>query len=51
MTDNELQLLSMIRENDNPERAFVKAIEIILSYLNHHESFESKLFVDSLELV
>ena len=51
MTENELKLLSIIRENDNPERAFETAIEIILKYLNHPESFESTLSVDSLELV
>lgn len=49
MTNNEIELLTLIRENDNPERAFVTAIEIILSYLTHPESFESKPFVDSLE--
>ncbi len=49
MTNNEIELLNLIRENDNPERAFVTAIEIILSYLNRHEPSESKLSVDSLE--
>lgn len=34
MTDNEIKLLNMVRENDNPERALVIAIEIILQYLN-----------------
>lgn len=33
MTNNELELLTMIRNNANPERAFVKAIEIIIKYL------------------
>ena len=33
MTNNELELLTMIRNNPNPERAFVKAIEIIVMYL------------------
>ena len=42
MTNNELKLLSMIRENDNPERAFVKAIEIIVKYLEQLESFEEQ---------
>ena len=51
MTDNELHLISIIRENDNPERALVTAIEIIIKYLNHPESFESTLSVGSPELV
>ena len=40
MTNNELELLSMIRENDNPEQALIKAIEIIIKYLEQPESFE-----------
>ena len=51
MTDNEIKLLSMVRENDNHEQALTTAIEIILKYLNHPESFESTHSVDSLELV
>lgn len=51
MTDNEIKLLNIIRENKNPEQALVTAIEIILSYLNHHESSESKLSVDFPECV
>lgn len=50
MTDNELKLLSMIRENDNPERAFVKAIEIIIKYLERPESFEEPSLVYSQAL-
>ena len=33
MTANELKLLNLIRENANPERALIKAIEIIIKYL------------------
>lgn len=40
MTNNELELLHIIRENENPEQALNIAIEIILSYLEQHESFE-----------
>ena len=50
MTNNELKLLSMIRENDNPERAFVKAIEIIIKYLEQPESFEESSLVCSQAL-
>ncbi len=51
MTNNEIELLTLIRENDNPELALVTAIEIILTYLSHPESFESTLSVGSPELV
>lgn len=37
MTNNELELLNLIRTNDNPEQALVKAIEIILLWLSHPE--------------
>lgn len=34
MTNNELELLKLIRTNDNPDEAIIKAMEIILSYLS-----------------
>ena len=40
MSETELKLLSMIRENDNPGQALIMAIEIILKYLEQPESFE-----------
>lgn len=40
MTETELKLLSIIRENDNPEQALVTAINIIIKYLEQPESFE-----------
>lgn len=33
MTNNELELLNLIRESANPEQALVIAIEVILDYL------------------
>lgn len=30
MTDNEIKLLNMVRENENPEQALITAIEIVL---------------------
>jgi hypothetical protein len=39
MTRNELELLNMIRDHDNPEIALETALEIIISYLERHESF------------
>lgn len=41
MTENEIKLLDLIRENDNPEQALSKALEIIVWYLNHHALFEA----------
>lgn len=40
MTNNEIELLNVIRESDNPEQAIIIAIDVILSYLKQHESFE-----------
>ena len=40
MTENELKLLSIIRENENPEQALITAIELIIKYLEQPESFE-----------
>ena len=40
MTKNELELLNLIRENDNPEQALIIAIEILISCLEQPESFE-----------
>ena len=37
MTENEKELLAIIRENENPEQAIVIAIETIISYLTQHE--------------
>lgn len=49
MTTNELELIEMIRNHKNPEKAFVTALEIILSFVNHHESSESKHSVGARE--
>ena len=40
MTENEKELIKIIRENDNPEQALVTATVIILDFLKQHESFE-----------
>lgn len=33
MTENEIELIEMIRNNPNPEQALVTAIEIIIDFL------------------
>ena len=45
MTNNEIELLKLIRENDNPEQALVTAIEIIILCLTQPESFEEPSLV------
>ena len=39
MTDNELKLIKLIRENDNSEEAIIKAVSIITSFLEREKSF------------
>jgi hypothetical protein len=39
MTENEKELIRMIRENDNPEQALMTATVIILNYLKQRESY------------
>lgn len=38
MTDNERELMDMIRNHKNPEEALKGAISVILAYLALHES-------------
>ena len=45
MTENEKELIKMIRENDNAEQALMTATVIILGYLKQHESFEGQVSV------
>ena len=35
-----MELIRIIRENDNPEQALLTATLVILDYLKQHESFE-----------
>ena len=46
MSKNEIELINMIRENDNPEQALMAAAVIILGYLKQHESSEEPSAVD-----
>ena len=38
MTENEQELINLIRENDTPEQALMAATVIILGFLKQHES-------------
>ena len=40
MTENEKELIRIIRENDNSEQALLTATAIILGFLKQHESSE-----------
>lgn len=40
MTENQNELIRIIRENDSPEQALMTAILIVLNYLKQHESSE-----------
>ena len=42
MNENEVELLRMIRENDNPEQAVLIAIDVILGYLTQPGSSEGQ---------
>lgn len=42
MTDNEQELINLIRGNDNPEQALMTATAIILDFLKQHESSEAR---------
>ena len=46
MTENELKLIKLIRENDNPEQALMTATLVILDYLKQHESSEEPSVAD-----
>lgn len=50
MTENEYELIRIIRENDNSEIALVTAVETILSYLKQHESSQEQAAADLREL-
>ena len=39
MTENERKLIDMIREQSDPASAIVIAVNVIISYLEQHESF------------
>ena len=42
MTDNEKQLIKMIRESKNPEEALLMAVRIISSLLNQEQNAEEQ---------
>ena len=49
MTENELTLLSIIREHEHPEKAMAAAMQIICWFLMQHESSVKPFAADSRE--
>ena len=45
MTENEKELIKLIRDNDNPEQALMTAAVIILGFLKQHESSVTQVAV------
>lgn len=50
MTENERELIKIIRENDDPEKALCTAVETILSYLAQHGSCQEQVSAGLREL-
>ena len=42
MTENKVELLKLILENDNLDQAVMTAAAIIFDFLNHHESAQEE---------
>ena len=40
-----MELINLVRENDNPEQALLTATLVILDYLKQHESSEAPVSV------
>lgn len=50
MKNNEIELLKLIRENDNPTSALMTATLIVLGFLKQHESSVEQESADLQEL-
>ena len=50
MTDNEIKLIKLIRENSHPEKALVIALATIYWYLTRSQSFATPSVADFQEL-
>lgn len=46
MTENEMRLIEIIRENDDPEKALTTAVSIISSFLERLQSSEGQVPAD-----
>ena len=50
MTNNEKELISLIRENDNPEKVASYMLSLFLDYLHTHAPSEENIAADLQEL-
>ena len=50
MTENELKLINLIREQNHPKKAVLTAIKTICWYLTRPQSFATPSVADSQEL-
>jgi hypothetical protein len=50
MTENEIELIKLIRENESPGQALMAAAVIILGFLKQHESSQEQAAADLREL-
>lgn len=50
MNENEMKLIGMIRESDDPTRALTVAVDVITSYLVQHGSSGGQAPADRQEL-
>jgi hypothetical protein len=46
MTNNEQELINLIRENENPEQALLTAVDIVSTFLGRYVSYQVP-FADS----
>lgn len=49
MNNNEMELIRLLRENDNPEKMAAYMLSLFLDYLHTHGPSQEKLAVDPLE--
>ena len=48
MTDNEIELINLIREHKHPEKALITAIETTLDFVKQLQSSATPFVADSL---
>ena len=51
MTENEMKLIKIVREHNQPIQALMVAIHIIVSYLRQHGSYPRPFLADPREQV
>ena len=49
MTNNERELIKILRENDNPEKALKIAMDLMIDFLTSYEALQDTSFVPPQE--